>query len=149
MAALAEETTRAAGWLTGQKWALAEPLGYEDFRPKSDIRQLRRMLRDVPTELMEGVVASLVSGATVTDPRVEGKVFDGSWTHCKLWWTRAGEGTDDHRLILFQLLSSGTGAGTAHVVENGCAYIVTQTFFAPRRRPSISACPVSRWPLMP
>jgi hypothetical protein len=113
MATLVEETTRAAGWLAGQKWQLSDRMGYEDFRPKSEIRQLRRMLRNVPAEMLEGIVAELVSHATVTAPLTEGKVWGGTWNHCKVWWTNEAAGQDNHVLTLYQLLNTGTGASGA------------------------------------
>lgn len=122
---LTQQIERAAEWLKNQKWKLRVS---NDFRPRVDIQTVDRFLVNVPRELLRGLVEHLVATATETTPQIEGKPYWGTWTFTRHRWERESP-TDDNNLIFVQSMIAGAGGSNAFVVENGCAYLITQTFY--------------------
>jgi hypothetical protein len=124
---LTEQTTRAQYWLKDHKWKIRKS---DDFRPRADIQIVTRYIEGVPRQLLSGLVAYMVSVATETDPQIEGHPYTGTWTFSKHSWEKdIREGGTDNEVVFVQTMVSGTGATTGMVVEDGCAYKVTQTFY--------------------
>ena len=122
---LTEQVLRAQRWLAGQRWKVRKSL---DFRPRSDVQMVERILPDVPRELLRGLVEYLQGVATETNPQIEGVPYFGTWIYSRHSWERE-QPPDDNTLTFVQTLVAGVGVTAGFVVENGCAVIVTQTFY--------------------
>jgi len=122
---LTEQTLRAEKWLVNQKWKLRS---HRDYRPRSDLQITERFLSAVPRELLRGLVQYLQGVATEENPLIEGSPYFGTWIFSRHIWER-DQSPDDNTLIFVQTMVVGTGLTAGFIVEKGCAYQVTQTFY--------------------
>ena len=122
---LTEQTTRAQKWLAGQKWKIRKAV---DYRPRSDVQVVERLLENVPREFLSGIVQYLQSAVSETNPLIEGKPYFGTWLFSRHIWER-NESPDDNTVTFIQTMIAGAGVTAAHIVEKGCAYTITQTFY--------------------
>jgi hypothetical protein len=122
---LSEQATRAQKWLAGQKWKIRKAV---DYRPRSDVQVVERLLEDVPREFLSGIVQYLQSAVSETNPQIEGKPYFGTWLFSRHIWER-NESPGDNTVTFIQTMIAGAGVTAVFIVEKGMAYVLTQTFY--------------------
>jgi hypothetical protein len=71
------------------------------------------------------VVAALPAGTTITDLKFKGRAWEGSWVTGRVWLDK----DEKKQRGLFQALYKGGTTIADVVVENGCAYQLTTTWY--------------------
>jgi|GEM_PF-1869406 len=122
---LSEQATRAEKWLVGQKWKIRKST---DYRPRSDIQLVERILADVPREFLRGLVEYLQNVGEETNPQIEGNPYFGTWTFSRHIWERDQE-PDNNTLTFVQTMVCGAGMTKGFIVEKSCVFTITQTFY--------------------
>jgi hypothetical protein len=128
-------TAQAAAFLADARWKVEK---FEDFRASHGFQQVTRKLTQVPVELLQYAFENL-KAATYDTLLVNGKELTGPWRQAVTWWEERPQREDETgrpvgnpgmtQLVLLQMLTDQPTAGEAYVVENGCAYQVTQKFY--------------------